>query len=54
MRACWSANPEDRPSFQILKKSLLDMGEEDHPYVNVDPSQEISLPPDEGMIINVI
>jgi len=54
MLACWSTNPEDRPSFQVLNDLLLDMEKNERPYVNVDPSQEISLPPDEGIFLGLL
>ncbi|KAK3739187.1 hypothetical protein QZH41_017339, partial [Actinostola sp. cb2023] len=52
MRACWSADLNERPSFQILRDLLWDMQKSESPYVNVDPSQEIVLPPDEGELIH--
>ncbi|XP_044179128.1 tyrosine-protein kinase receptor torso-like isoform X1 [Acropora millepora] len=48
MLACWSRDSEERPSFQSLSKQLLDMQERERPYVNVDPSQDLTLPPTTG------
>ena len=49
MRACWSRECEDRPSFQTLSEELLNMQKEEQPYVNVDPSQAgFILPPTSG------
>lgn len=48
MLACWSRECEDRPSFQTLSEQLFDMQKEEHPYVNVDPSQDFTLPPTAG------
>ena len=48
MLACWSRDCEERPSFQSLSKQLLDMQERERPYVNVDPSQDLTLPPTTG------
>ena len=48
MLACWARDCEDRPSFQSLSEQLFDMQKEEHPYVNVDPSQDFILPPTAG------
>lgn len=48
MIGCWSRECEDRPSFQSLKEQLFDMQKEEKPYVNVDPSQDFTLPPTVG------
>jgi hypothetical protein len=49
MQACWSCDPEGRPPFVLVRELLWDMQKSEHPYVNVDPSQEIILPPvDQG------
>ena len=48
MLACWASDCEDRPSFQTLSEQLFDMQKEEHPYVNVDPSQDFILPPTAG------
>ena len=48
MLACWASDCEDRPSFQTLNEQLFDMQKEEHPYVNVDPSQDFILPPTAG------
>ncbi|XP_029207243.2 uncharacterized protein LOC114970916 isoform X1 [Acropora millepora] len=48
MLACWSSDFEERPSFQSLSKQLLDMQKRERPYVNVDPSQDLTLPPTTG------
>lgn len=48
MLGCWSRECEDRPSFQSLKEQLFDMQKEEKPYVNVDPSQDFTLPPTGG------
>ena len=48
MLACWERECEDRPSFQTLSEQLFDMQKEEHPYVNVDPSQDFILPPTGG------
>ncbi|KAK2570254.1 Tyrosine-protein kinase receptor torso [Acropora cervicornis] len=48
MLACWSRDSEERPSFQSLSKQLLDMQKRERPYVNVDPSQDLTLPPTTG------
>ena len=55
MLACWSRECEDRPSFQTLSEQLFDMLKEEQPYVNVDPSQDFTLPPaaGQGMSHNV-
>ncbi|XP_074624032.1 uncharacterized protein LOC141881991 isoform X2 [Acropora palmata] len=48
MLACWSRDCEERPSFQSLSKQLFDMQKRERPYVNVDPSQDLTLPPTTG------
>lgn len=48
MLGCWSRECEDRPTFQSLKEQLFDMQKEEKPYVNVDPSQDFTLPPTAG------
>ena len=48
MLACWSLECDNRPSFQTLSEELFNMQEEEHPYVNVDPSQAFILPPTAG------
>ena len=48
MLACWSRDCEERPSFQSLSKQLFDMQKRERPYVNVDPSQDLILPPTTG------
>lgn len=48
MLACWSRECENRPSFQTLSEELFNMQKEEQPYVNVDPSQALILPPTAG------
>jgi len=48
MLACWSRECEERPSFQNLREELFDLQKEEQPYVNVDPSQALILPPTAG------
>lgn len=48
MLACWTRDFEERPSFQSLSEQLFDMQKYEHPYVNVDPTQDFALPPTAG------
>ncbi|XP_068747375.1 uncharacterized protein [Montipora capricornis] len=48
MLACWTRDCEERPSFQSLSEQLFDMQKDEHPYVNVDPTQDFALPPTAG------